>query len=162
MTIKNILIILATCSALFLGVVACNRTQLTATKTRNIKNLQDVPPTNFCGPTNAVLNTPPGFDGTLVPLFAGLTENFTYPITIKSKVAQKYFTRVWYLLMVLIMPKRLVLLKKRCDKTRIVLLVIGVWLMCLDLFTIQKWKMKFYQKLKKHSPMQECTPINAV
>ncbi len=61
------------------------------TKTNTIAYLQDVPPARFCGPTSAVLNTPPGFDGTLVPLFAGLTENFTYPITTTSKVAQKYF-----------------------------------------------------------------------
>jgi len=91
MKFKNILTIIATCFALFICVLACNRTQLTATKTSNIKNLQDIPPARFCGPTNAVLNTPPGFDGTLVPLFAGLTENFTYPITTKSIVAQKYF-----------------------------------------------------------------------
>jgi tetratricopeptide (TPR) repeat protein len=70
---------------------SCNHNQQTVTKTSNITNLKDVPPTSFCGPTKAVLNTPPGFDGTLVPLFAGLTENFTYPITTKSKVAQKYF-----------------------------------------------------------------------
>jgi tetratricopeptide (TPR) repeat protein len=47
--------------------------------------------TSFCAPISAVLSTPPGFDGTLTPLFAGLTENFTYPVTTKSKVAQKYF-----------------------------------------------------------------------
>lgn len=70
---------------------SCNHRQQTATKTNNIAYLQDVPPARFCGPTSAVLNTPPGFDGTLVPLFAGLTENFTYPITTTSKVAQKYF-----------------------------------------------------------------------
>lgn len=46
---------------------------------------------SFCGPTKAVLDTPPGFDGTLTPLFAGLTENFSYPISTKSAVAQKYF-----------------------------------------------------------------------
>jgi tetratricopeptide (TPR) repeat protein len=91
MKFKNLLTIISTCFTLFICVLACNRTQLTATKTSNIKNLQDIPPARFCGPTNAVLNTPPGFDGTLVPLFAGLTENFTYPITTKSKVAQKYF-----------------------------------------------------------------------
>jgi len=73
---------------------SCNHRQQTATKTNNIAYLQDVPPARFCGSTSAILNTPPGFDRTLVPLFAGLTENFTYPITTKSKVAQKYFTRV--------------------------------------------------------------------
>ena len=79
---------LLACLLLFFS---CNLSQKTAQKTINITYLQSVPPTNFCAPTNAVLNTPPGFDGTLVPLFAGLTENFTYPITTKSKVAQKYF-----------------------------------------------------------------------
>jgi tetratricopeptide (TPR) repeat protein len=77
--------------ALVITLFSCNHRQQTAIKTNNIAYLQDVPPTRFCGPTNALLNTPPGFDGTLVPLFAGLTENFTYPITTKSKVAQKYF-----------------------------------------------------------------------
>ncbi|MBI5915341.1 MAG: tetratricopeptide repeat protein [Bacteroidetes bacterium] len=48
-------------------------------------------PVSFCAPKSVILNTPPGFDGTLTPLFAGLTEDFTYPITTKSKVAQKYF-----------------------------------------------------------------------
>jgi tetratricopeptide (TPR) repeat protein len=77
--------------ALVIILFSCNHRQQTVTKTNDIAYLQNVPPTSFCGPTNAVLNTPPGFDGTLVPLFAGLTENFTYPITTKSKVAQKYF-----------------------------------------------------------------------
>lgn len=77
--------------ALVITLFSCNHRQQTVIKTNNIAYLQDVPPTRFCGPVSAVLNTPPGFDGTLVPLFAGLTENFTYPITTKSKVAQKYF-----------------------------------------------------------------------
>jgi hypothetical protein len=72
---------------------SCNHRQQTATKTNNIAYLQDVPPARFCGTTSAKLNTPPGFDGTLIPLFAGHTENFTYPITTKSKVAQKYFNQ---------------------------------------------------------------------
>ncbi len=46
---------------------------------------------SFCAPKMVVLNTPPGFDGKLVPLFAGLTEHFTYPVSTKSKEAQKYF-----------------------------------------------------------------------
>jgi tetratricopeptide (TPR) repeat protein len=77
--------------ALVITLFSCNQRQQAATKTNTIAYLQDVPPARFCGPSSAVLNTPPGFDGTLVPLFAGLTENFTYPITTKSKVAQKYF-----------------------------------------------------------------------
>ena len=77
--------------AFLLLLLGCNFQKNTAIKTNNNAYLQAVPPIRFCGPANAVLNTPPGFDGTLVPLFAGLTENFTYPITTKSKVAQKYF-----------------------------------------------------------------------
>jgi tetratricopeptide (TPR) repeat protein len=48
-------------------------------------------PISFCGPKTVILNPEPGFDGTLVPLFAGLTESFTYPVGTKSKAAQKYF-----------------------------------------------------------------------
>lgn len=70
---------------------SCNHRQQAAIETKDIAYIPVVPPTRFCGPTSALLNTPPGFDGTLVPLFAGLTENFTYPITTKSKVAQRYF-----------------------------------------------------------------------
>ena len=77
--------------AFLLFLFSCSLSQKTAIKTKNSAYLEAVPPVRFCGPANAVLNTPPGFDGTLVPLFAGLTENFTYPITTKSKVAQKYF-----------------------------------------------------------------------
>ncbi len=47
--------------------------------------------TSFCAPKTVVLNTPPGFDGTLTPLFAGLTESFNYPVSTQSKAAQKYF-----------------------------------------------------------------------
>ena len=60
--------------ALVIILLGCNHRQQTATKTNTIAYLQDVPPARFCGPTSAVLNTPPGFDGTLVPLFAGLTD----------------------------------------------------------------------------------------
>lgn len=77
--------------ALLLLLFSCNHRQNTAIETKDIAYIPTVPPTRFCGPTNALLNTPPGFDGTLVPLFAGLTENFTYPITTKSKIAQRYF-----------------------------------------------------------------------
>jgi tetratricopeptide (TPR) repeat protein len=77
--------------AFILLLFSCHHRHNTAIETKEIAYLQDVPPTRFCGPSSAILNTPPGFDGTLVPLFAGLTENFTYPTTTKSKVAQKYF-----------------------------------------------------------------------
>jgi tetratricopeptide (TPR) repeat protein len=77
--------------ALLLLLFSCNHRQNMAIETKDIAYIPAVPPARFCGPTNALLNTPPGFDGTLVPLFAGLTENFTYPITTKSKIAQRYF-----------------------------------------------------------------------
>lgn len=77
--------------ALLLLLFSCNHQQKALIKTNNSALSAAVPPIRFCGPKQAVMNTPPGFDGTLVPLFAGLTEHFTYPITTKSKVAQKYF-----------------------------------------------------------------------
>lgn len=43
-----------------------------------------------CSPTPADLNTDPGYDGTLAPLFAGL-DVYHYKVTTKSKKAQKYF-----------------------------------------------------------------------
>ncbi len=43
-----------------------------------------------CGPTPADLNTPPGNDGKLSPLFKGL-DVYHYPITTNSNAAQKYF-----------------------------------------------------------------------
>ena len=46
---------------------------------------------SFCAPKTVILNTEPGHDGSLVPLFWGLTDNFTYPVTTKSKAAQKFF-----------------------------------------------------------------------
>lgn len=47
---------------------------------------------SLCGPVNADLNTAPGKDGRLVPLFAGL-DVYQYKITTKSKLAQKYFNQ---------------------------------------------------------------------
>ena len=75
----------------FILFLSCNHQQKTLTTANKVAYLQPIPPSNFCGVTSVVLNTPPRFDGTLTPLFAGLTENFTYPITTKSKAAQKYF-----------------------------------------------------------------------
>ncbi len=85
---KKIVLYLYALLLLFFG---CNHQQKALTTVNDIAYLQTIPPANFCGVTNVALNTPPGFDGTLTPLFAGLTDNFTYPITTKSKVAQKYF-----------------------------------------------------------------------
>ncbi|HLF63503.1 MAG TPA: hypothetical protein VI603_07115 [Saprospiraceae bacterium] len=45
-----------------------------------------------CGPTPADLNTPPGYDGKLSPLFKGLAI-YNYPITTSSNAAQKYFNQ---------------------------------------------------------------------
>jgi tetratricopeptide (TPR) repeat protein len=47
-------------------------------------------PANLCGPTKAELDTKPGKDGKLAPLFDGL-DVYSYPITTKSELAQKYF-----------------------------------------------------------------------
>lgn len=46
--------------------------------------------TALCGPVTADLNTAPGKDGRLVPLFEGL-DVYHYKITTKSRLAQKYF-----------------------------------------------------------------------
>lgn len=45
-----------------------------------------------CNPTPADLNTPPGYDGRLAPIFAGL-DVYQYKVTTKSKEAQKYFNQ---------------------------------------------------------------------
>ena len=45
---------------------------------------------NLCGPTTADLETKPGIDGTLTPLFDGL-DVYHYPISTKSDLAQRYF-----------------------------------------------------------------------
>jgi len=47
---------------------------------------------SLCGPTPADLNTAPGKDGYLVPLFEGL-DIVQYPVTTKSKMAQRYFNQ---------------------------------------------------------------------
>lgn len=46
---------------------------------------------SFCAPKTVILNTEPGYNGSFVPLFWGLTDHFTYPVTTQSKAAQKYF-----------------------------------------------------------------------
>ncbi|MCW5924143.1 MAG: hypothetical protein KIS77_17610 [Saprospiraceae bacterium] len=60
------------------------------------KKAQNPPPAttstiSFCAPKNVILDTEPAPDGSLSPLFWGLTDHFTYPVTTKSKQAQKYF-----------------------------------------------------------------------
>ncbi len=83
--------IIVVSSALILVNNSCSHQQKSLKTDINNAYLQAVPPINFCELSSVILNTPPGFDGTLTPLFAGLTENFTYPITTTSKIAQKYF-----------------------------------------------------------------------
>lgn len=49
--------------------------------------------TSICAPKSgaAGLYTEPGRSGALVPLFKGLTDQFTYPVSTKNALAQKYF-----------------------------------------------------------------------
>ena len=81
-------LILCVLCILFLLAAACQKRQQPVSGN---KSGNDPEPLSLCGLPSAVLNTPPGFDGKLVPLFAGLTENFSYPVTTTSKEAQKYF-----------------------------------------------------------------------
>ena len=67
--------------------------QLTC-KTQNSKAVSKTVPEkkaiNLCGPTVADLNTEPGYDGRLSPIFEGLNV-YHYPISTSSKEAQQYF-----------------------------------------------------------------------
>ncbi|MCB0535535.1 MAG: tetratricopeptide repeat protein [Lewinellaceae bacterium] len=59
--------------------------------------VQAPPPTpenvlGFCGSPSLALDAPPGTNGTLVPLFAGL-DNIKYPVSTSSKMAQRYFNQ---------------------------------------------------------------------
>lgn len=49
--------------------------------------------TSICAPKSgaAGLYTEPGRSGALAPLFKGLTDHFTYPVSTRNKLAQKYF-----------------------------------------------------------------------
>lgn len=49
--------------------------------------------TSICAPKSgaAGLNTEPGRSGALAPLFPGLTDHFTYPVSTQNKLAQQYF-----------------------------------------------------------------------
>lgn len=71
--------------------VACLLLGLWHCKTPNQNQVKsDTTTTSLCGPVTADLNTAPGKDGRLVPLFAGL-DVYHYKITTNSKLAQKYF-----------------------------------------------------------------------
>ena len=50
-------------------------------------------PLSICAPKSGTegLNTEPGRSGAIVPLFKGLTDHFTYPVSTENKLAQKYF-----------------------------------------------------------------------
>jgi tetratricopeptide (TPR) repeat protein len=52
----------------------------------------DKPVPSFCGPKVTDLDTEPGFDGKLAPLFEGL-DVLDYPITTQSELCQKYFNQ---------------------------------------------------------------------
>ena len=54
------------------------------------KTDENVP--SFCGPTDIDLDTEPGYDGRLSPLFEGL-DVIEYPISTKNELCQKYFNQ---------------------------------------------------------------------
>ena len=47
---------------------------------------------SLCGPTNADLNTTPGYSGDLTPLFKGL-DAYHFEVTTDSEKAQAYFNQ---------------------------------------------------------------------
>ncbi len=47
---------------------------------------------SFCGSPSLALDAPPGTNGTLVPLLAGL-DNIKYPVSTSSEMAQRYFNQ---------------------------------------------------------------------
>lgn len=51
---------------------------------------------NLCGPTTTDLETKPGIDGKLIPLFRGL-DVYHFPISTKSELAQQYFDQGFFL-----------------------------------------------------------------
>jgi tetratricopeptide (TPR) repeat protein len=62
----------------------------TSTKSTKEAEATTTTPINLCGPTVADLNTAPGNDGHLSPLYDGL-DVYHYPVSTKSELAQKYF-----------------------------------------------------------------------
>ncbi len=72
-------------ACLLLAIAAC-----IAPKQQAGSTADNTPARISCTPTPADLNTPPGKDGKLSPLFQGL-DVYHYPVTTKSREAQKYF-----------------------------------------------------------------------
>ena len=71
-----------------LTIIACKTSDKSTTQAKD----QTPPQGILCGPTKADLNTPPGNDGNLSPLFEGL-DVYNYSISTKSEKAQKYFNQ---------------------------------------------------------------------
>ncbi len=72
----------------FAMLIACK----TSTKSTEVAKTKPPTPINLCGPTKADLNTPPGNDGYLSPLYEGL-DVYDYPVTTTSEKAQQYFNQ---------------------------------------------------------------------
>lgn len=64
----------------------------TSNKSAHDTSTQTPAPISLCGPTQADLNTAPGNDGHLSPLYAGL-DVYNYTITTNSELAQQYFNQ---------------------------------------------------------------------
>ena len=58
----------------------------TSNKSKNEANTNANSPISLCGPTKADLNTPPGNDGNLSPLYEGL-DVYHFPVSTKSEKA---------------------------------------------------------------------------
>ena len=71
---------------LVLLIAAC----LTPKQQKESAGAEKTPIRISCSPTPADLNTEPGYDGKLAPIFEGL-DVYHYPVTTKSKLAQQYF-----------------------------------------------------------------------
>ncbi|MEO1263947.1 MAG: hypothetical protein AAFZ15_34395 [Bacteroidota bacterium] len=76
--------LILTCAALLLALSGCMKKAADKSEATTEKAI------NLCGPTIADLNTEPGNDGKLTPLFTGL-DVYHFPITTSSDLAQRYF-----------------------------------------------------------------------
>ena len=68
--------------------IACKTSNKSTAETKTTTPPQGI----LCGPTKSDLNTPPGNDGNLSPLYEGL-DVYHYPVTTNSEKAQKYFNQ---------------------------------------------------------------------